>query len=41
MKALWFRVRIALANLLLDLAEAVAPTKVKAERDRLRAWRGR
>jgi hypothetical protein len=32
-------IRVRLANLLLDIAEAVAPEKVKIERDRLRAWR--
>jgi hypothetical protein len=36
MTALWFRIRIWLANRLLDLAAAVAPWEVRAERDRLR-----
>jgi hypothetical protein len=39
MTILWYRVRIALANLFLDLAEAVAPEEVRRERDRLRARR--
>ena len=39
MIALWFRVRIWLANALLDLAEAVAPKNVRSERERRRTLR--
>jgi hypothetical protein len=39
MTALWYRVRIWYANRLLDLAEAIAPTNARRERERLRRLR--
>jgi hypothetical protein len=39
MTALWFDVRLWLANRLLDLATAILPEDMRAERERLRRLR--
>jgi hypothetical protein len=33
---LWFTIRVWLANRLIDVAAAIAPPELRAERDRLR-----